>query len=138
MNISLNFNVKILSDFSYFNGVENICCLLFFLFIFCFHSLSCKCQILLFLKKGNLKHQGVLYENIYKIQFLNKFGPKNQNCQCKVKFCTQTNSNMQNSMVMFFFSVFDQRYQPRPQCIFLLHEEGEKEATERFKYVTKI
>ena len=45
---------------------------------------------------------------------------------------------MQNSMVMFFFSVFDQRYQPRPQCIFLLQEEGEKEATERFKYVTKI
>ena len=31
-------------------------------------------------------------------------------CQFKLKFCTQTNSNMQNSMVMFTFSVFDRKY----------------------------
>ena len=30
------------------------------------------------------------------ISFLGKFGPKNQNCQFKLKFGTQTNSNIQN------------------------------------------
>ena len=44
------------------------------------------------------------------IPFLGKFGPKTQNYQFKLKFCTQTNSNMQNSMVMFTFSVFDWKY----------------------------
>ena len=44
------------------------------------------------------------------ISFLGKFGPKNQNYQFKLKFGTDTNSNMQNSMVMFTFSVFDQKY----------------------------
>ena len=40
------------------------------------------------------------------IPFLGKFGPKNQNCHFKVKFGTYTNSNMQNSMVMFIFFRF--------------------------------
>ena len=31
--------------------------------------------------------------------FLGRFGPKNQNCQFKLKFGTYTNSNMQNSAV---------------------------------------
>ena len=44
------------------------------------------------------------------ISFLGKFGPKNQNYQLKLKFGTYTNSNMQNSMVMFTFSVFDRKY----------------------------
>ena len=44
------------------------------------------------------------------IPFLGKFGPKNQNYQLMLKFGTLTNSNMQNSMVMLFFSVFDQEY----------------------------
>ena len=37
--------------------------------------------------------------------FLGTFGPKNQNCQLKLKFGTKTNLNMQNSMVVFTFSV---------------------------------
>ena len=40
----------------------------------------------------------------------NTFGPKNQNYQFKLKFGTYTNSNMQNSMVIFTFSVFDRKY----------------------------
>ena len=50
------------------------------------------------------------------IPFLGKFDPKNQNCKSKLKFGIQTNSNEnlngndQNSMVMFTFSVFDQKY----------------------------
>ena len=40
------------------------------------------------------------------IPFLGKFGPKNQNCHFKLKFGTNTNSNMQNSMVMFIFFCF--------------------------------
>ena len=39
------------------------------------------------------------------ILFLGKFGPKNQNFYFKLKFGTHTNSNMQNSMVVFTFSV---------------------------------
>ena len=35
---------------------------------------------------------------------------KNQNCHFKLKFGTYTNSNMQNSMVMFILSVFDWKY----------------------------
>ena len=45
-----------------------------------------------------------------KMPFLGKFGPKTQNYQFKLKFCTQTNSNMQISIVMFTFSVFDLKY----------------------------
>ena len=46
----------------------------------------------------------------WKYLFLGKFSPETQNYQFKLKFCTQTNSNMQNSMVMFIFSVFDWKY----------------------------
>ena len=45
-----------------------------------------------------------------KIPCLGKFGPKYQNYQFKLKFGTYTNSNMQNSMVMFIFFVFDRKY----------------------------
>ena len=38
---------------------------------------------------------------------MGKFGPKNQNYQLKLKFGTCTNSDIQNSMVIFTFSVFD-------------------------------
>ena len=41
------------------------------------------------------------------IPFLGKFGPKNQISHFKLKLGTYTNSNMQNSMVMFILSVFD-------------------------------
>ena len=39
------------------------------------------------------------------IVFLSKSGPQIQKCQYKLKFATQTNSNIQNSMVLFRFSV---------------------------------
>ena len=42
--------------------------------------------------------------------FLGKFGTKNQNCQFKLKFGTKTNSNMQNSMALFTFSVLDRKH----------------------------
>ena len=42
--------------------------------------------------------------------FFGKLGPKNQNYHFKLKFRTYTNSNMQNSMMMFIFSVFDYKY----------------------------
>ena len=38
--------------------------------------------------------------------FLDKLGLKNQNYQFKLKFGTYTNSNMQNSMVIFTFVCF--------------------------------
>ena len=38
-----------------------------------------------------------------KIPFLGKFCLKFQNCLCKVKFGNQSNSNMQNAMVIQFF-----------------------------------
>ena len=41
---------------------------------------------------------------------LDKFHPKNQNFQFRVKFGTKNNSNMYNSMVVFTFSVFDQNF----------------------------
>ena len=46
----------------------------------------------------------------WKYPFWGKFGPKNQNCQFKLKFGTKTNLNMQNSMVVFTFAVLHQRY----------------------------
>ena len=36
--------------------------------------------------------------------FLGKFVTKTQNCQFKLKYGTETNSNMHNSMGMFLFS----------------------------------
>ena len=44
------------------------------------------------------------------IPFLGKFGPKSQNFHFKLKFGTSSNSNMQNSMLMFILSVFDWKY----------------------------
>ena len=43
-------------------------------------------------------------------QFFGKFGPKSQNCQCKLKLGTSTNSNIQNSMALFTFSVLDRKH----------------------------
>ena len=42
-----------------------------------------------------------------KIYFLDKFGPNHQNCQFYLKFATKSKLNIQNSMMMFSFSVFD-------------------------------
>ena len=39
-----------------------------------------------------------------------KFGPKYQNCQLKLKLGAQSNLNMQNSMVVFTFSVLEQKH----------------------------
>ena len=41
------------------------------------------------------------------LDFLGKFSLKNQNYQFKLKFGSQNNSNRQNSMVLFTFSVLD-------------------------------
>ena len=43
------------------------------------------------------------------ISFLDNLGPKNRNCQFKLRFVTTTNSNMQNSMALFTFSVSDRK-----------------------------
>ena len=40
------------------------------------------------------------------ISILREFGAKNQNYQFRLEFSTRTNSNMQDSMVMFTFSIF--------------------------------
>ena len=45
-----------------------------------------------------------------KILFLGEFDPKCQNCLCKMKLGTQSNSNMQNAMVMFTLFVFEDSY----------------------------
>ena len=50
---------------------------------------------------------------------LGKYSQKNKNCQSRLKFGIHTNSNMQNSMVMFTFSVFDQKY---PFCLNLVQK----------------
>ena len=91
--------------------------------------IQCWCSIFLFLignmlfgqicsKKLKLSVQGeTRYLNSFKyaelnsdvhffrfqpeISCLGQFGPKNQNSQLKVKLDTQTNSNMQNSMMLF-------------------------------------
>ena len=42
--------------------------------------------------------------------FWGKFSPKSQNYQLKLKFVTYTNSNMQNSMMLFTFFVFEWKY----------------------------
>ena len=43
------------------------------------------------------------------ILFLGKIGPRNQNCQFKLKFGILTNWNMQNSLLILTFSVFDRK-----------------------------
>ena len=45
--------------------------------------------------------------------FLWKFDIKTQNCQFKLKYNMQANSNMQNSVAMFTFSFF----QPEILCL---------------------
>ena len=45
-----------------------------------------------------------------KLRFLGKFVPKNQTCQFKLKFGSQTYSNMQHSIVVFTFSFLNQKY----------------------------
>ena len=47
---------------------------------------------------------------LFLLLFLGRCGPKNQNCQFRLKFGTKTNSNIQNSMLMISFSVLDQKY----------------------------
>ena len=42
-----------------------------------------------------------------KIPFFDKLGPKDQNCQFKLKFGTKNNLHMQNSVMVFTFSVFE-------------------------------
>ena len=56
-----------------------------------------------------MQHYMVVYILCFfmKIPFLKKFCSKRQNCHFKLKFGTGTNSDMQNSLVMFTFSVFD-------------------------------
>ena len=43
------------------------------------------------------------------ITFLGKFGPKNQNRQFQLNFGAKTNWNMQNSLVMFTFSILGRK-----------------------------
>ena len=43
------------------------------------------------------------YAKFKQLPFLGKFGPKNRNCQFKLKIGTKTNANMKNSIVMFIF-----------------------------------
>ena len=47
---------------------------------------------------------------LLEIPFLDKFGAKNQKCQCKRKFGTGSNLKMQSSMVMSTFFIFDRKY----------------------------
>ena len=48
-------------------------------------------------------------------------GNKNQNCQLNMKFGTYTNSDMQNLMTLFTFSIFDWQVLPKnPFDIFML------------------
>ena len=49
--------------------------------------------------------------------FLGKFCPKSQSCQFKVKFDTQTNTNMQNAVAEFAFSVLDREYHFRENWV---------------------
>ena len=42
--------------------------------------------------------------------FLGKFRQKNQNCSCNLKFGSESNSNIPNSMVMLTFSVLHWKY----------------------------
>ena len=44
------------------------------------------------------------------ILFVGKFCPKIQNCLFKIKLGAEANSNMLNSVVMFRFSLLDQKY----------------------------
>ena len=52
-----------------------------------------------------------------KFPFLANLIKKIKNCQFKLKFGTWTNSNMQNLMVTFTFSMFDRKYPFRTNLI---------------------
>ena len=58
---------------------------------------------------ASAEFNGDIYFSFFttEIPFLGKFGPKNQNYQFKLKFGNSTNSNMQNSIMVFTFSIFD-------------------------------
>ena len=64
----------------------------------------------------NLEHQFVYAEFSGDIHFAifstrnTLFGPGYENCQIKLKSGTNTNLNMQNSVVVFSFSIFDRKY----------------------------
>ena len=45
-----------------------------------------------------------------KILIFGKFGPENQNCMFKIELGIYTNSSMQNSIVIFMFSLLDRKY----------------------------
>ena len=47
-----------------------------------------------------------LFQTENRYPFLGKFGPKNCNCQFKLKIGTQTNFNIKNSIMMFTFFCF--------------------------------
>ena len=49
--------------------------------------------------------------------FLSKFGPKNQNFQFKLQFGSKGNFNMKNSMVVFNFSLLNQKYSFRENLV---------------------
>ena len=68
----------------------------------------------------------------WKYLFLGKFSSKTRNYQFKLKFCTQTNSNMHNSKVIFTFFVLDWRY--------LFHKFGPKNRNCQFvfKFRTRL
>ena len=40
---------------------------------------------------------------------MDRFGPKSQDCQLKLKFGSTSNPNMQNSVVLSTFSTFDRK-----------------------------
>ena len=58
------------------------------------------------------KFNGGIHFFYFRIQihFFGEFGPKNQNCEFKIKLRTQTNSNMHISVILFTFSAFDRKY----------------------------
>ena len=77
------------------------------------YSCVCRppCGKVQYSKQRSLTHAQVRFSCFPReIPFLGKFGPKNQNCQFKLKYNTQTNSDIQNSVVPFSFSIFDWKY----------------------------
>ena len=72
---------------------------------------------------GNLTNSqfyGMIHLTCFRpeIPFSGKFGSQNQNFLLEVKFGTETISNMQNSVVMFTFPVFDQKYELKSELKF--------------------
>ena len=72
---------------------------------------------------GNLTNSqfyGMIHLTCFRpeIPFSGKFGSQNQKFLLEVKFGTETISNMQNSVVMFTFPVFDQKYKLKSELKF--------------------